>query len=65
MSRSRFLSVLLSAPRRRSYDAIGPVMLSACISFLCGEIAGYTNTLLFLTALGLQAVGVVAIAVGA
>jgi len=48
-----------------TYDAIGPVMLSACISFFCGEIVGPANTILFLAALVLQAAGVLAIALGA
>ncbi|KAJ8604773.1 hypothetical protein CTAYLR_001019 [Chrysophaeum taylorii] len=48
-----------------TYDAIGPVMISACISFVCGEIVGTTNTIVFLVALALQAAGVIAIATGA
>ena len=48
-----------------TYDAIGPVMLSALISFCCGEIIGILNTLLFLLALGLQTAGVLFIAYGA
>lgn len=48
-----------------TYDAIGPVMISAIISFFCGEIIGPTNIALFLAALSLQAAGVVCIALGA
>jgi len=48
-----------------TYDAIGPVMLSAIISFFCGEIVGTLNTTLFLIALALQTTGVLCIAVGA
>lgn len=48
-----------------TYDAIGPVMLSAIISFFCGEIVGPKNIALFLAALSLQAAGVVCIALGA
>lgn len=46
-------------------DAIGPVMVSALISFACGEILGPANTSLFLLALALQAAGVLLIALGA
>jgi len=48
-----------------TYDAIGPVMVSALVSFACGEISGPLNTSLFILALLLQSAGVLAIAFGA
>lgn len=62
---SCLLDLLFHPHFSRSYDAIGPVMISACISFVCGEIVGPTNTILFIVALLLQAVGVISIAAGA
>mmetsp|Transcript_29989 Transcript_29989/g.103248 ORF Transcript_29989/g.103248 Transcript_29989/m.103248 type:complete len:98 (+) Transcript_29989:468-761(+) len=47
-----------------TFDSIGPVMVSACISFADGEIIGLRNTILFATALVMQGLGVAAIAMG-